>query len=75
MKIALRLGWGTTFFRVGNLAQLVRALFMYCWRLGALFQGPGFESQWSVLFIGHPNNLASDSREFIFSYSSLGRTM
>ena len=54
-------------FTVGNLAQLVRALVMYCWRLGALFQGPGFESHWSVLFISHPNSLASDSREFISS--------
>ncbi len=24
--------------------QMVRTLFMYCWRLGALFLGPGFES-------------------------------
>ncbi len=26
-----------------NLAQLVTALVMYCWQLGALFHGPGFE--------------------------------
>ncbi len=52
-------------FRVGNLAQL--SLVMYCWRLGALFQGPGFEPHWGVLFISHSNSLASDSREFISS--------
>ena len=27
----------------GNLAQLVRASVMYCWRLGAWLQGPGFD--------------------------------
>ncbi len=54
--IALRLGRGTTLFRVASLAQLVRASVMYCWRLGALFQGPGFESHCGVLFISHPNS-------------------
>ena len=46
------MGIGTLmYFKVGNFAQLVGALLMYslyCWRLGALFQGPGFESHWSV---------------------------
>ncbi len=41
---------------VGNLAQLVRASAMYCWRLGALFQGPGLEFHQGVLFISHQIN-------------------
>ncbi len=48
-----------------SLAQLVRAWLMYCWQLCALFQGPGFESHWGVLFISHSNSLASDSTECI----------
>ncbi len=43
--------------------------------LGALFQGPWFESHWSVLFISHPNSLASDSRKFISSKISLFKSM
>ena len=34
---------GNNSFRVGNLAQLVGPLVMYCWQLGGLYQGPGFE--------------------------------
>ncbi len=43
MNHSSRAGRGYNSFRVGDLAQLVKASVMYCWRLGASLQGPGFD--------------------------------
>ena len=47
MKDELKAVLGDNSFRVADLAQLVRASVMYCWRLGARSQGRGFKPGWN----------------------------